>query len=66
MERYLKWSDALILVYNITNNQSFLIIQEYLEQICEIIKKMSDDPVTEKPNAKIILLGNKIDMERYR
>ncbi len=66
----MKWSDALVLVYSITNNESFQLIQEYLENIYEILKKIADDPNETKNDnkapVKIILLGNKIDLERYR
>ena len=62
MEKCLKWSDALVLVYSITSSQSFFIIQEYLEHVHEIIKKIADDSTekSDKAPIKIILLGNKI------
>lgn len=68
LEKYLKWSDALVLVYSITSSQSFFVIQEYLENVHEILKRITDDPneKNDKPQIKIILLGNKIDLERYR
>lgn len=64
LEKYFKWSDMLILVYSITNKQSFLKIKDYLENIYELAKK--SDESNEKKFLKIILLGNKIDMERHR
>lgn len=68
LEKYYKWSDALVLVYSVTCCESFLIIQEYLEQISEMIKRLYEDPneKNDKPTTKIILLGNKIDIERHR
>lgn len=65
LEKYLKWSDALILVYSVTCYESFTAVQQYLEQIHEITKKLAAES-GEKPNTKIILLGNKIDIERHR
>lgn len=68
LEKYYKWSDALVLVYSVTCCESFLVIQEYLDQISEMIKRLSEDPneKNDKPPTKIILLGNKIDIERHR
>jgi GTPase SAR1 family protein len=68
LEKYLKWSDALVLVYSITCNQSFSLIQDYLEQLFELSKKMADDSTekNEKASVKIFLLGNKVDLERHR
>jgi hypothetical protein len=68
----LKWSDALVLVYSITSSQSFFAIQEYLEHVHDLLRKMSEQssesvgPSETKAPIKIILLGNKIDLERYR
>lgn len=64
MEKYLKWSDALVLVYSIISKESFQVIQEYLEQIGDILKRYEESG--EKKFIKIVLLGNKIDLERYR
>ena len=68
----MKWSDALVLVYSITSSQSFFAIQEYLERVHDLLRKMSEQssesvgPSETKAPIKIILLGNKIDLERYR
>ena len=56
------------MVFSVTNRESFLLIQEYLENINDIMKKIADDPneKNDKALTKIFLIGNKIDMERYR
>lgn len=54
----------MILVYSIINKQSFLKIRDYLEKIFEIAKK--SEGLNDKKFLKIVLLGNKIDMERHR
>jgi GTPase SAR1 family protein len=46
------------------SNESFLAAQDYLENISEILKK--NEEANEKKFVKIVLLGNKIDLERYR
>jgi hypothetical protein len=69
LDKYLKWSDCLILVYSIVDNDSFLTIGQYLESICDIIKKQNEEQLqtnSTKKFSKVVLLGNKIDMERYR
>ncbi len=69
MEKYLKCSDAIILVYSITNNQTFLEINDYLDGLIVAIKKLLNDSKEENEKftiPRIVLLGNKIDLERYR
>lgn len=51
-------------MYSITNKQSFLKMRDYLDSIHELIRKSED--ANEKKFIKVILLGNKIDMERHR
>jgi len=50
--------------------ESLAIIQEYLEQISETIKRISEEATDvkfeNKLPIKIFLLGNKIDIERHR
>ena len=53
---YYKMADCCLLVYDITNIDSFKEIKYYNEQIKENCKK----------NVKVILLGNKSDLENER
>ncbi|XP_070543116.1 ras-like protein family member 12 [Ptychodera flava] len=58
-ERYLNWADAFIIVYSIDNRHSFDEAKTFLQEVFEHQKVNSPD----KP---IVLLGNKVDMQRYR
>ncbi|KAL4613260.1 ras-like protein family member 12 [Arapaima gigas] len=58
-ERYLNWANAFLVVYSIDNRHSFEGSQQYLEIVSTHNKGL-------QPEAPIILLGNKLDMERYR
>ncbi|XP_066448994.1 ras-like protein family member 12 isoform X3 [Eleutherodactylus coqui] len=58
-ERYLHWANAFLVVYSIDNRQSFEACCQYLE----IISQYNKGAVHESP---VLLLGNKLDMERYR
>ncbi|XP_075063744.1 ras-like protein family member 12 [Mixophyes fleayi] len=58
-ERYLQWANAFLVVYSIDNKQSFEGCCQYLE----IISQYNRGAVHETP---VLLLGNKLDMERYR
>ncbi|XP_026860295.2 ras-like protein family member 12 isoform X2 [Electrophorus electricus] len=58
-ERYLAWASAFLVVYSIDNKCSFEICQQYLEMVTPYTKGL-------QPESPIILLGNKVDMERYR
>lgn len=58
-ERYLTWASAFLVVYSIDNMQSFKGCQQYLDTLANHNK-------TCKPETPIILLGNKLDMDRYR
>ncbi|KAJ7994770.1 hypothetical protein DPEC_G00252920 [Dallia pectoralis] len=58
-ERYLSWASAFLVVYSIDSRQSFEGCQPYLEAVTVHIKAMQS-------HTPIILLGNKLDMERYR
>ncbi|XP_059362587.1 ras-like protein family member 12 isoform X1 [Carassius carassius] len=58
-ERYLSWANAFIVVYSIDNRTSFEACQQYLETVTLYSKGL-------QPEAPVILLGNKVDMERYR
>lgn len=54
-ERYLGWANAFIIVYSIDKRSSFEACQLYLQTVTLYSKE-----------APVILLGNKVDMERYR
>ncbi|GCB78641.1 hypothetical protein scyTo_0017764 [Scyliorhinus torazame] len=58
-ERYLTWANAFIVVYSIDNRKSFEGCLHYLNAISTHAKGLPHD-------YPIILLGNKLDMERYR
>ena len=58
-ERYLSWANAFLVVYSITNMESFKGCQLYLQMLAVHNK-------TFRPQTPIILLGNKLDMDRYR
>ncbi|GFS11569.1 Ras-like protein [Elysia marginata] len=57
--RYLKWADAFLVVYSITSSQSFQVAREYMESISLYLKSQGRD-------CPVALVGNKIDLERYR
>ena len=58
-ERYLKWAHGIIIVYSITNKQSFDTAQKLLDELRQYEKDNSKD-------IPVILVGNKTDLERYR
>ena len=58
-ERYLSWASGFLVVYSIDNLQSFQGCQRYLETLALHSKALH----LEVP---VLLLGNKLDMERYR
>lgn len=58
-ERYLSWASAFIVVYSIDNTESFKVCQKYLSTLSLHNK-------TFKSRTPIVLIGNKLDMERYR
>lgn len=58
-ERYLSWASAFLVVYSIDNMESFKGCQLYLQTLALHNK-------TFRPQTPIILLGNKLDMDRYR
>ncbi|XP_030045628.1 ras-like protein family member 12 [Microcaecilia unicolor] len=58
-ERYLHWASAFMVVYSIENKRSFDICHRYLEIISLHTKGVQQDH-------PVLLLGNKLDMERYR
>ncbi|XP_059207382.1 ras-like protein family member 12 [Centropristis striata] len=58
-ERYLSWANAFLIVYSIDNMESFRGCQLYLQTLALHNK-------TFRPQTPIILLGNKLDMDRYR
>ncbi|XP_044058250.1 ras-like protein family member 12 isoform X3 [Siniperca chuatsi] len=58
-ERYLSWASAFLVVYSIDNMESFKGCQLYLQTLALHNK-------TFRPQTPIILLGTKLDMDRYR
>ncbi|XP_071952802.1 ras-like protein family member 12 [Antedon mediterranea] len=61
IERYLDWSDGLLVVYSITSKQSFNEAKQLLQDVFELQKNNGES--TEIP---VALIGNKNEMERYR
>ncbi|KAG8440749.1 hypothetical protein GDO86_006477 [Hymenochirus boettgeri] len=58
-ERYLHWAHVFLVVYSIDNKKSFEGCCKYLD----ILSQYNKGAVHESP---VLLLGNKVDMERYR
>ncbi|MGH0128219.1 UNVERIFIED_CONTAM: hypothetical protein FKN15_044931 [Acipenser sinensis] len=58
-ERYLNWANAFIVVYSIENRRSFEACRLYLDTVSIHTKGVQQE-------YPVILLGNKLDMERYR
>lgn len=58
-ERYLTWASVFIVVYSIDNTESFKVCQKYLNTLSLHSK-------TFKSQTPIVVIGNKLDMERYR
>ncbi|XP_030580985.1 ras-like protein family member 12 [Archocentrus centrarchus] len=58
-ERYLSWANVFLVVYSIDNMESFKGCQLYLQTLALHNK-------TFRPQTPIMLLGNKLDMDRYR
>ncbi|XP_068598215.1 ras-like protein family member 12 [Brachionichthys hirsutus] len=58
-ERYLSWANAFLIVYSIDSMESFLGCQPYLQTLALHSK-------TFRSRTPIVLLGNKLDMDRYR
>ncbi|XP_046650846.1 ras-like protein family member 12 isoform X1 [Daphnia pulicaria] len=59
-ERYLKWADGYLVIYSITQRSSFETAQRYLDGISQHLR------LTTTYDAPLILIGNKVDLERYR
>lgn len=58
-DRYLRWADAFLIIYSITNNRSFVKAKEYLDSVTSYLKCNNKD-------TPVALVGNKVDLERYR
>ncbi|XP_012717088.1 ras-like protein family member 12 [Fundulus heteroclitus] len=58
-ERYLSWADAFLVVYSIDDKESFKGCQLYLQAL-------SLHNNTFRSQTPILLVGNKLDMDRYR
>ena len=59
---YLKWADAVLITYSITDKESFQMALAYLDAIDNYSKSLS----VSTNELVIILLGNKLDLERTR
>lgn len=59
IQRYLRWADAFVVVYSITDRHSFEIAREYLHKVSEYLRVCNKE-------CPIALVGNKFDLERYR
>ena len=53
---YIKGSDGIILMYDLTNKDTFLHVEEWIKNIADIIGDVKNS------NYLILLLGNKIDL----
>lgn len=58
-ERYLKWAHGYIIVYSITNRGSFDTAKTYLDAVAQYHKQNGRE-------VPLALVGNKMDLERYR
>lgn len=58
-ERYLAWANGFLVVYSITSRDSFEVTKSYLDSITNYLR------ITGK-EWPIALVGNKVDLERYR
>lgn len=58
-QRYLRWADAFMIVYSITDRPSFETARNYLIKVSEYLRTSNRD-------CPIALVGNKSDLERYR
>ncbi|XP_002732797.1 ras-like protein family member 12 [Saccoglossus kowalevskii] len=58
-DRYLNWADSFIVVYSIDNRHSFDTAKTFLQEVSDYQKLNS-------PEKPILLLGNKVDISRYR
>ncbi|CAF4424171.1 unnamed protein product, partial [Didymodactylos carnosus] len=59
---YLKWADAVLITYSITQQDSFEMALSYLDNIHEYSKSIS----LSSNELVITLIGNKLDLERNR
>lgn len=58
-QRYMRWADAFMIVYSITDRPSFETARQYLHRVSEYLRSSNKD-------SPIALVGNKSDLERYR
>lgn len=56
LESYISHSDAIMLVYDVTNKESFANLDDWLNQVRKYCKE----------NAKLYLIGNKVDLISLR
>ncbi len=62
MPYYLKWADAVLITYSITQQDSFEMAHAYLDAITSYSKSLS----VSANELVLMLLGNKLDLERTR
>ncbi|XP_052792818.1 ras-like protein family member 12 [Mya arenaria] len=58
-DRYYSWADAYMIVYGITDRDSFATARDYLVRVTDYLKATGKD-------CPVALVGNKSDLERYR
>lgn len=59
---YLKWADAVLITYSITQQDSFEMALAYLDAITNYSKSLS----ISSNELVLMLLGTKLDLERMR
>ena len=62
MPYYLKWADAVLITYSITQQDSFEMALAYLDAINSYSKSLS----VSTNELVLMLLGTKLDLERIR
>lgn len=63
---YFVSGDLFILLYDITNRNSFIEIQQIMDEILECRNQTSSESDDQLPPASVILVGNKCDKEKER
>ena len=58
-DRYLKWANAFIVVYSVVCRDSFDEASRYLDIVSKYQRLSGND-------GPVALVGNKVDLERYR
>ncbi len=58
-DRYLKWAHGFVVVYSINNRVSYDVARSYVDSIVQYQRQCNRD-------MPVALVGNKMDLERYR